>query len=119
LYAALSVHCTHTHREHLSSSKKKSATLLFSAGGIVQDDWLMNRSEASWLVSEHAYGVDWVEDFRRHALDLSRDLQAKDLGLLVVGGEKLAGVDGVDDLPGVGKPDPLAHTVPGKRGCGY
>lgn len=62
-----------------------------------------------------AYGVDWVEDFRRHALDLSGDLQAKDLGLLVVGSEKLAGVDGVDDLPGVRKPDPLAHAVPDKR----
>jgi hypothetical protein len=24
-------------------------------------------------------------------------------------------VDGVDDLPGVGKPDPLAHAVPDKR----
>lgn len=62
-----------------------------------------------------AYGVDWVKDFRRHALDLSGDLKAKDLGLLVVGSEELAGVDGVDDLPGVGKPDPLAHAVPDKR----
>jgi hypothetical protein len=62
-----------------------------------------------------AYGVDRVEDFRRHAVDLSGDLQAKHLGLLVVGGEELAGVDGVDDLSGVGKPDPLAHAVPDKQ----
>ena len=61
-----------------------------------------------------AYGVDRVEDFRRHAVDRGGDLQPKDLRLLVVGGEELAGVDGVDDLPGVGQPDPLAHTVPAK-----
>jgi hypothetical protein len=61
---------------------------------------------------KRSYGVGRVEDFRRHALDRSGDLQAEDLGLLVVGSEELAGVDGVDDLPGVCQLDPVANAIP-------
>lgn len=64
---------------------------------------------------KRAYGVDRVEDLRRHTLDRGGDLEAEDLGLLVVSREELPGVDGVDDLPSVWQLDPLADAIPGQR----
>ena len=70
-------------------------------------------TQKKWLNElKRAYGIDRVEDLRRHALDRGGDLEAEDLGLLVVGREELAGVDGVDDLPGVCQLDPVANALP-------
>ena len=57
------------------------------------------------------YGVDGVEYLRGDAVDGGRDLEPKYVRLPVLGFQEGALVDGVDDLPGVGKLDPLPRAV--------
>lgn len=62
-----------------------------------------------------SYSVYRVENLWRHSFQLSWYLQPKHISFLVVGFEKFARVNGINDLPRVLQLDPLAHTIPGTK----
>ena len=47
------------------------------------------------------HSVHWFQDFWRHALNLSRDLESKHLCASIIYLQKVARMNGIDDFPGI------------------
>lgn len=72
----------------------------------------MNAELGSNSSKRPTYSVHWVQDFRRHSLNLSRNIKPEHYSLFVICLEEAARVYGIDDFPSVWQLNSIPRTIP-------